>query len=369
MFCASGFASGTRRRTPGAGPATKRRFRFWRRLVYLDHPMFDRVWLVAVLSALPGVASAHHHSSAARVGESFTLDSFRAATSSEQAHWNQRLGYRLLDFSRTLHADGEHRTPPELGKVRLNLFTVNGQLTLPSATFIGVGVPFGHLSSRSPTEGSHAVWGLGDLEMSVGQVLLHRQAHLPLQLQLHATLTAPTGRYRPAAALSTSFASTAEDGSLALTTYDSRANLGAGSWSGAGSLTSSLWLGERSRIDLTTALAAPLNATSDGVRWGVDWLVRAASTVELIEDRLELVAGPDYRYHTPDRITDFTTDGVRVHGSRRSEVGILFGVAARLLSPLRCRVEGHLPLWQHATRTQLVETFSAGASCEISADL
>lgn len=253
--------------------------------------------------------------------------------------------------------------------MRLNLISATTQVTLPSSTFFGLGAPFGHLTASSPDGNKYSAWGLGDIELLAGQVLFQRTPEVPFQLRLHATLTTPTGRYRPAAALSTSFASTAEDGSLVLSTYDSRANLGAGSWAGGGALTSNVWFGQRWQLELLTAVAAPISSTTDGIRWGADWLVRATSTFELIDDRLDIVAGPDYRHHSPDRVSVPTSDGERVNGSRRNEVGVTFGVAVRAFSPLRCRVEGHLPLWQHATRTQLVETFVAGASCEVGADL
>jgi hypothetical protein len=333
------------------------------RRAYFDH----RPWLaaLAVVSCLAGAARAHHGTSGGRVVP-------RAPTAARvhgqvpPPRLDLALAYDLTVFDRVL--DGQTAYDRRAyGAVTLHLATLSVAATLPHGTRASLSVPVGLLTISPPDGPAEHTAGLADLRVDLGQdvwALLGPPSRF--RLVVTAGAVAPTGRADAGAGLSVTDVTPGSDGALNVSTSNTHASLGAGTWS----LTGGVEAGYAARV-LDVRLAAsgvvPVAETDDGTRWGADLGVEAGARVPFLADRLAARLGADYHRHLDDSV--ISAEGGRVNIGGRDEVGVFAGLDIRLRPGVDCGVGAHVPVWQSVDGVQLVETAGARLACTVALPL
>lgn len=193
--------------------------------------------------------------------------------------------------------------------------------------------------------------GLGDVELLGGLRMAAVRTYVGMRL--------PTGRYATDAAVS--FTDVALDGTTLLaTTYDTRAGLGAGTWTARAGV-----VGEQGQSRVVVGaldLEVPLDRAPDGVRWGST--ATASTGVGWRSERARVTGAVEFVVHADDQRWADDDGGVlasqhfgrRVGGFLRVDGG--WRVEERIWILPRLRV----PLHQWVQGVQLVEVVSGGVS-------
>lgn len=308
-----------------------------------------RCFVAASLCALPVGALAHHDTATRQVGS--TLGEAPAgAWGLPVAAPRLELGLSAdwLAFGRLRRGGSAYAGPGE-GAASVQLLRPSVALRTGGDTRAQLSLPVGRVS-----HGQGAVTGPGDLYGAVAQELG------PLTLQ--GGLSVPTGRYVQESVLSITEPGLDRDGTLSLTTYDTRASLGAGAW--RAQLDAGLSGGPPGvTAQLRGSLTQPLTSTPDGIRWGTDAGLQAGAQGSLLAGRAMAGLLLDGRLHTADRPpTDDGSARIVALGRRRS-IGGTAALGARLSEGLACSASARLPLAQWVEGVQLVETSSVSVRC------
>jgi len=274
----------------------------------------------------------------------------RVGTTYDLTSVDQRVQGRQRDALRDLDSTDD--------VVTLHRVTVSAGLAMPGQRTVDLLLPVGMVH-----DGSGNDLGPGDATVLVGQGLGRRA-----RLHLSGGITAPTGRYERSASLSELDMQGSPDGTLTLATYDTRASLGAGSWSALASASGELPLATAA-VRARAGLTQPLSRTPEGYRWGRDTLLGGA----LVAPPLGPVAvdlGAERRWHSADDDTyvDDDTGRTTAAGARQSNA-VTAGVTLTVSSRVTCRVDGRRLFGQQADGIQLMASAGASAGCRLSAPL
>ncbi len=258
----------------------------------------------------------------------------------------------------------------ELGSVFLNTLSLQAAIELKTRTLLGVGVPVGIVAVYAAGGGKHVTGGLGDIEIHLSQELVSLFIEDPerFSIMLRGGLVTPSGRYEPEARLSVTDLSGAPDGSLGVVTYNAQASLGADSWSPFAGLGVRWQAAKRVGLFVDGTVLIPASRTRDNLQWGIDASTRAGVSVEILAERVSLIANADYRHHFEDEVpvvdeASGVTMSERVGG--RDEVAVSLGVGVAISKILSCSLDVRVPVWQRVGGVQLVETISGTAACAI----
>jgi len=303
------------------------------------------------LAAVVGVAFAHHTTATTAVSP----PPAPTADPDEVEGVHLVAGTRLdaLRLGRRVH--GATASAAE-APATIHRLTALGGLSLPGQRRVQLAMPVGRVHTDAGDR-----WGAGDASLQVAQGLGQRW-----RLGLSAGITAPTGRTDTQAQLSALDMRGAADGSLTLSGYDTRANLGVGSWSAQAGATAQAPLGPAA-IRATVALSQPLTRTEEGYRWGRDTSAGAALlSPPLGPVRVE--AGAQRRWHQADRFTQVDLDtGEHSAAGARRDAALTAGLAVRVSQQVQCRASMHHVVAGWAEGIQLMTTAGAGAGCEVRA--
>lgn len=280
------------------------------------------------------------------------------------------LSYQSSFFGKW-HQGAKRYDQSNLGGVVQQMLTMGLTMSSSTGSAVGAQLPVGLMSLLLPAcdTGSncdvHHAMGLGDLQLFGEQNLLQMMRWSKTsQFFLRVGLRVPTGRYEPNLQLSLTDISASVDtlGTINSTTFNTQANLGAGSWAGVVALRFIAQLMSLVNIVLDTSLTTPLNRTQEGYRWGLDSLTSAQIGVDILPNHITVIVGGDYLWHQRDLVPDISTAADLLVGGRR-ELGILFGVQVGRRSKLPCALSMHLPVYQQVGGIQLVETLSGQIGC------
>lgn len=275
-------------------------------------------------------------------------------------------GYDHTHFSRARQGAGAYARA-DLGRVSVDTLTLAANVELASRTRFVLQLPVGLTTVRPARAAAQTAAGLGDLTLGVAQPW---SLGGPWRLQAEAGLVLPTGRYANDAALSLTDVSGVSDGGVDLVTYDTRASLGAGTWSPYADLTAGARVGRWAGA-VGVTVQAPLTRTSDDIRWGYDVETRVSGQVGVWRAGrfgVTVGAGVDYRRHGRDDVPNLETGETEATGGRH-DVGARLRVQVDLPGQVWCAAQARLPVWQYAGGVQLMETVSAGATCAVSVGL
>ena len=309
----------------------------------------------SLLLALTATALAHHTSGTSQV----SAPAVTAPGSTEEVdELNLYAGttYDLTAVDRRVH--GEQREAAE-DAVTLHRLTLTGGLALPGRRAVEVAAPVGWVHRAGNDD-----LGLGDLSLRARQGLGLLGDRLDLQVV--AGLTAPTGRTADRASLSAIDVEGAADGSLTIATYDTRASLGAGSWSAQALAGVEAEVGPAA-VRGHAVLSQPVSATAEGYRWGRDTTVGAMAVSPAVGP-VRVEAGAQRRWHQADRgaHVDEETGETWAAGARQSSF-LVGGVELAVSPRLRCRVDGRRVVSQRAEGIQLMASGGASAGCQLRA--
>lgn len=317
---------------------------------------------IGLLGALPLVAAAHHETGVTRVEGPLPGDPGVTTTTIDAPRLELGLGVDAARFGKVLR--GQERLADTSGQVALTTAAPTAAVWVDDATRLAVELPFGAVSRRA-AEGWEAHLGLGDL--SVGGLRRARlgEGDRPAKIFVEARLILPTGQYARHASVTTDDVAGGADGALVLTTWDTRASLGAGATRAAARAGLAQPLGDRFTATAAFAAATPLHATPDGVRWGSDLVASAGARATGAEHRTFASIEADLRHHTPDGTT--VPEAGEVGSGRRvgarSAFGASVGAMRRISDRTSCFAQVRAPLWQRVQGVQLAETWSGTVRC------
>jgi len=303
---------------------------------------------------LLGLAFAHHGIGTTQVTAP-SLPPPTAGTASDDVQVEAGLRYDLARLDEQVQED--QRTKADR-PVSMHRAALSGRLFLPGQRSVGLSAPVGLVSGA---DGS--VVGAGDVSLWLGQGVGDR-----VRLQVEGGITAPTGRYDADAALSAVDMQGQDDGSFLIATYDTRASLGAGSWSAQGRTVLQVALGAASVRGHGT-LSQPLDTTPDGYRWGRDGVLGGVAISPALGP-LTVELGAERRWHQTDRfafVDTETGEPMEVPVGRRSATAVTAGMGVALGERVRCRVDGHRVVAQEADGIQLLTSGGMGAGCRVTA--
>ena len=320
------------------------------------------VWrVVALLSALPATAVADHGVSTARVGDASGQEGPSSLRDEPgRARVSASALYSAQIFDRVLQGTTPY-DKVDFGRVDRHTLTLRMEGELSSRTQLRLEIPAGVVHIVPPEERARNVSGVGDLSVSVGQELLRELfgAAPNWAFVIRGGLLFPTGRYEREAALSATDVAGAADGTLNVVVYDTRAGLGAGSYS-------PLAIGELEwrfakplRLLAVGGLAYPITRTPDGIRWGPDESAQLMLGAEVVPGRLQLISGAEYVHHHADEVPVVDTPGGVERTGGSDELAALIGLKGRATSTVTLGAGGRLPFWQHVRGVKLVQTASA----------
>lgn len=323
------------------------------------------MWRVAAVGlALPLAAAAHHETGVTRVEGPMPGDPGVAAVDIDAPRVELDFGVDLARFGKVLR--GGERLAGTAGQVALTTAAPSAAVWIDDATRFSLDLPFGAVSRRGP-DGWETHLGAGDL--SIGALRRHSvgAGDRPASIYGEARITLPTGAYARHASVTADDVTGGPNGELLLTTYDTRASLGAGATRAAvrGGLAAPI--GARLSALVGAGALTPLHATPDGVRWGTDLVATAGGQLTsargLTVGRLEV----DARHHTPDGTTlaeaGETASGRRV--GARTAIGASIAAMHRLGERTSCVALIRAPVWQRVQGVQLAETWSGTVRCTV----
>ncbi len=303
---------------------------------------------------LLGVALAHHGTGTTQVTAP-SLPPPSADTASDDVQLEAGLRYDLARLDEQVQ---EHQRTKAESPVAMHRAALSGRVFLPGQRSVGLSAPIGVVAGD---DGS--VIGAGDLSLWFGQGVGDR-----VRLQVEGGITAPTGRYDADAALSAVDMQGQDDGSFLIATYDTRASLGAGSWSAQGRSVLQVAVGPAALRGHGT-VSQPLNTTPDGYRWGRDGVLGGAAISPALGP-LTAELGAERRWHQTDRfafVDEETGEPMEVPVGRRSATALTAGLGFVFSDRVRCRIDGHKVVAQEAHGIQLLTSGGMGAGCRVTA--
>lgn len=322
-------------------------------------------FLIALLFIFlcPGKAVAHHTSQVSRLG----APTIAVRSSAKKNHTPPRLSIGLaLSFSHFGRARLE--TKPyiknAIGKAWVETNTLDVTLALPRRFFTSLSLPTGLIRLLPPNESSRTTKGLGDLTLALGRQIPGTSSLPWLSAIFRGALTVPTGQYREESAFLLTEIAGGANGELGLRTYDSRASLGADTFSVNGSISIAAQIHPRIFLQNMTAFRLPIGRTRDDIRWGSD----LESTISLggsLTKAVTLLGGAEFRKHLPDQTR--MLEGTMTHASTggREDLGLEFGVSIGITKAISCGGRARFPIWQQTSGVQLVYSFGLETNCRI----
>ncbi|MCB9507226.1 MAG: hypothetical protein H6697_06085 [Myxococcales bacterium] len=324
-------------------------------------------WLIALFCALivlPAPASAHHTIATSRVevptpwsGATPHLTSGRAALSLD-------LGYGVARRARLLRGTQPYRGL-EIGAVTAHTVTFDAGLSLPEArAALSLRLPFG-IARVAPTEApARRSVGVGDVEVAAARELLPRRT--ASSLVATAALVTPTGAYERGGDLELVDVAPGTDGQLIVSTYQTRASIGAGVWAlRAGVAFSGGRAQARLSPRLHASLGVPLSQTPDDIRWGLDADVGAAARLRVAAP-FAVELGSTAARHVKDRVPVPATDTQSAADARvggRTELRLDAAAFVDPEGPLGCYVATSLPVYQRLGGVQLASAPTVLVGC------
>jgi hypothetical protein len=312
--------------------------------------------------ALLSLAWAHHDAGVGRVGGT-PLGFDRLAGGVEAPRLELELGFDRVDLRRTLRGSSPYASP--LGTATSHAWTLSVGVTTRKGMSILVDVPFGHVRASPASGEPQSLLGPGDVGLHLAQRVGARVDRVGGWARVG--LLAPTGRVNEGPAFQ-AVDVTGGDGTLKVTTFDTRASLGAGAFTGMAGAGVRVPLGPHA-LTADALAGTPLHRTSDGISWGADLAGRVGSIVAA--GRWNMGIAADLRRHGKDDVPgldeqtgEFTT--ARLGG--RISTGLELSIAARV-EQVACRARARAPIWQHVGSVQLGETLEVGLRCRLDVPL
>lgn len=333
---------------------------------------------------LPTVGKAHHETTTTRLGSLYGTMGVPYQNEQPLPRLNLGAQYDMLVFGRTLN-DTSQVEGTQTGEVLMHTVTTDLSVELRSRSRFGLRLPVGVVRTRRLHDAVRST-GLGDLQFFLAQRWPLRaawsapQANTRPQPQdteparwsmgLRTGVVVPTGVYDPRSTVRLTDLQGRSDGSLALSTGNAQASLGAGTYAMQGGLFVSLRARPWLALTLDGGVNQPLRDTEDRIRWGSDVLTTMAVDAIFAKRRLVLRVAADHLFHSRDLVPadNGTTSGDPAERSRvggRHELGLAAGISA-CFRAFSLGIQGHIPVWQKARGLQLVETFSLQAICAYS---
>ena len=277
-----------------------------------------RIAVIISLLLLTECTDAHHSNPVTPVGQQLTVfPSDNISTVDDGVgfsglHLETMIGYQFAYFSRWLQGSTTEKGSGR-GYALQQTLPISMRIYSKNRTAFGVQIPIG-LMTISPADGNirHAI-GPGDLQLYGEQDLLslwgdhlksHRTLHSHMRLYLQVGLRLPTGHYDPELRLSLTDISADETtpGQIRSATYNTQANLGAGSWAVMTSLRFSGQLAARLHLLADLMMVKSLNRTPDDFSWGTDIVstlrLRSPMSRRLASQGLSLIGGIDGQRHS-----------------------------------------------------------------------
>ena len=318
--------------------------------------------LVAALSCLlPAKGHTHHTSQVTRIGAP-------PATTSSSIHERKEPPRLSLGLALSFSYFGRARFGSEpyvknaLGKAWVETNTLDLTVALPKRFLVGVFVPAGVIQVRSPNRGNRTTTGLGDITLALEKQFQSPSSAPWLRVSFRSGLSLPTGEYRSESAFLFSEIAGGPNGEVGLRTYDSRAGLGADTFSLSGSVDVSARVHPNVVIRNTTAIRVPLGQTRDEIRWGSD-ISSAISLGGSLTETVALVGGAGFRMHLPDETRMVEGPGTHVRTGGRQDVAIELGLSVSITRALSCAAQARYPVWRHVSGVQLVDSFGLETNC------
>lgn len=305
---------------------------------------------LTVVLGWAGTLSAHHDSAVGRI-DTRPLR-WVQATTGDDPRLESTVFYQFTRFDRFLD---DRAAQVGSGSIDVHQTVLTSRWFMTGSTFLSAVLPFGVSLTREGERTEHTR-GLGDLRLGLGRATQWQS----LSITVEGNVMVPTGRYEPNNTVSVSRFVESPRGGLDLSTFDTRASLGADVWSAQAAVAiSRLFPLATPRVRLFAS--QPLTETSDGIRWGAD----LAAVLDLSRQfgALNVGAGTEWRTHLRDRLMLVGTDTEQSVG-RRDQLSALMDVSVALASDARCGVHLSLPAFQRAEMSQVLETYSGSARCE-----
>lgn len=330
-----------------------------------------RVLAAGLCLGLATSAAAHHDAAVGRVGGTGLGTRDATALPVPLPRLEFGLAYDTRGFTRTLRG-AETYAGSELAAVDVHLITTSVGVQLKSWTSLGIEVPVGLVRSRAGGSDPVSAFGLGDVRIwAAKRLTYHQRDDHRLAAWGQLGLQAPTGRYADESAVSLVDLVPAEDGTITITPYDTRASLGSGVWTPSASFDGRLTRGRWSAVAGVGAMV-PLHRTPDDIQWGADLTAGAGSQVSLRKGTLVLGAAAELQHHTRDTLDHRPPDSdtvATIRVGRRTAARLGGQIGVRLSDRTTCGAQVRLPVWQHVQGMQLVETWSTTARCRVGVGL
>lgn len=325
-----------------------------------------RTLVLGLLVGLPTVAAAHHETGVTRVDGLFSGGLASLDLRVPAPRLELGIAFDEVRFGKVLRGR-DRLTGVAVDGVIVRSVTPSAGVWVDEQTRFQVQVPTGAISRR--TEGRWETSpSVGDLELSaLRRVEIRPESDRPLSLFIEGAVSLPTGSYAEHALVSVDDVGAGDDGSLVLTTFDTRASMGAGAPIASLRITARQPIG---KVELIGGLSGgvPLWRTPDGIRWGPDMDLRTGAMAPLREGSTFVRAEVDGRLHAPDGFAvpepGEEATGRRVGG--RASIGLSGGVVQQIGQRAACALQARLPAWQKVQGVQLVETVAFSARCGVS---
>jgi hypothetical protein len=273
----------------------------------------------------------------------------------------------FIFFGRVL-AGSENFLQRELGEVAVTTLSPMLSWTARSSTSLGLRLPLGAAVTSPPDRAPSTQFGLGDLKLFVQQDwsrLWRPKGPSWLIVRSRFSVSAPSGMYGAASTLSVTRVAGERDGSIQVSTFDTRASLGAGVWAFLFWTELEAHLSQRLQLSVQGLFAQPSGRTPDEIAWGRDYEAVATGSFDVFPERLTVEAGFDLRHHEADEVPDSDGGPARFSVGGRDEVGLGLGASVRGSERFGCALGAHIPLFQSVGGVQLVESFSGHFGCSM----
>lgn len=319
-------------------------------------------YLGLLFGLIPQLALAHHGSATARLSGRLEHGAER-----HRMHDSLRLSLTaqevLRHFGRAQEGSAEY-TRRQLGSVTLAMTQIGARLSFRSGTSVGLSVGAGWASVSPPSGAADRSFGLGDTELKLGQAL-PSLFHEALGLRLRAGVLFPTGRYEPETRLSVTDIAGGAAGAINVTTYNTQASLGAGSFGSSLGADFDLRLSERIHLDFGLGGQLSWTKTEDEILWGPDLTAQLGVRARLVH-RLSGWVTAVLTRHFKDEVEvvdEVTGAKSREHVGGWADLAMQAGLRYGFTERFGCHVGARLPVWRWAWGVQLMETVSGMAGC------
>lgn len=302
------------------------------------------------------IAFAHHDTAVARVGDGPALTASLAdEVDPDRPELVVGLSVGGSRFSGARRGGAKHAL--DAGSVTVGLAELAVGARLPGGTSLGLALPVGVVDVRTPID-RHAAPGVGDLRVELAQTA--RSERSALRLRIGAL--APTGGTDDRAAVSLLDLGAG----YRVVSYDTRASLGAGSWSALAGIDAWRRVGPAS-VGLEADVRAPFTDTPDAIRWGADLAARLGGDLPIAR-RLAAGARVGLRRHTSDALavlSEDTGEPVEIRSGGRSALTAHGRIGWRPRDDLQLSASVGAPVWQHVQGVQLAEAVSGGLALSV----